>query len=70
MVLTNVLGAAYTIRASIAAITASRGHSLLTGSVVGRRVVPGSLYSATKWAVTALAEAARQMSTGPACASR
>ena len=30
----------------------SRGHLLLTGSVAGRRALPGSLYSATKWAVT------------------
>lgn len=60
MVLTNVLGVAYTIRASFEAVLAARGHFLLTGSVVGRRVVPGSLYSATKWAVAALAEALRQ----------
>jgi NADP-dependent 3-hydroxy acid dehydrogenase YdfG len=60
MVLTNVLGAAYTIRASIPALTASRGHLLLTSSVAGRRALPGSLYSATKFAVTAMGEAARQ----------
>jgi NADP-dependent 3-hydroxy acid dehydrogenase YdfG len=60
MVLTNVLGAAYTIRASIPALKASAGHLLLTSSVAGRRVLPGSLYSATKHAVTAMAEAARQ----------
>ena len=59
MVLTNVLGAAYTARAAIPALTESRGHMLLTGSVAGRRVVPGSLYSATKWAVTAMGEAIR-----------
>jgi NADP-dependent 3-hydroxy acid dehydrogenase YdfG len=59
MVLTNVLGAAYTVRAAIPALKASRGHVLLTGSVAGRRVMPGSLYSATKWAVTAMAEAVR-----------
>ena len=59
MVLTTVLGAAYTIRASFAAVTAARGHFLLTGSVVGRHVVPGSLYSASKWAITGLAEALR-----------
>jgi NADP-dependent 3-hydroxy acid dehydrogenase YdfG len=64
MVATNLLGAAYTIRASLAAITASRGHFLITGSVVGRKVVPGSFYSATKWGVTGLAEALRlQMNT-------
>ena len=60
MVLTNVLGAAYTIRASIPALTQSRGHLLLTSSVAGRRALPGSLYSATKFAVTAMGEAARQ----------
>ena len=59
MVLTNVLGAAYTVRAAIPALKATKGHVLLTGSVAGRRVMPGSLYSATKWAVTAMAEAVR-----------
>jgi NADP-dependent 3-hydroxy acid dehydrogenase YdfG len=60
MVLTNVYGAALTLRASFPALKASRGHLLLTGSVAGRRALPGSLYSATKWAVTAMGEAARQ----------
>jgi NADP-dependent 3-hydroxy acid dehydrogenase YdfG len=32
----------------------------LTSSVAGRRVLPGSLYSCTKHAVTAMGEAARQ----------
>jgi NADP-dependent 3-hydroxy acid dehydrogenase YdfG len=59
MVLTNVLGAAYTIRAAIPALTATRGHLLVTGSVAGRRALPGSLYSCTKWAVTAMGEAVR-----------
>ena len=62
MVLTNVLGAAYTIRATLPAIrdTAEQGHILLTSSVAGRRALPGSLYSATKHAVTAMAEGLRQ----------
>jgi len=60
MVLTNVYGAALTIRATIPALTEARGHLLMTGSVAGRRALPGSLYSATKWAVTAMGEAARQ----------
>jgi NADP-dependent 3-hydroxy acid dehydrogenase YdfG len=60
MVLTNVYGAALTIRASVPALREARGHLLLTGSVAGRRVMPGSLYSCTKHAVTAMAEAARQ----------
>jgi NADP-dependent 3-hydroxy acid dehydrogenase YdfG len=60
MVLTNVYGAALTIRATMPSLKESRGHLLLTGSVAGRRALPGSLYSATKWAVTAMGEAARQ----------
>jgi NADP-dependent 3-hydroxy acid dehydrogenase YdfG len=60
MVLTNVYGAALTIRATMEAVKRSRGHVLLTGSVAGRRALPGSLYSATKWAVTAMGEALRQ----------
>src|ERR687890_1736777 len=64
MVVTNVLGAAYTIRAAIPALRSSRGHVLLTGSVAGRRALPGSLYSCTKWAVTAMGEAARQELAG------
>ncbi|HEU4703340.1 MAG TPA: SDR family oxidoreductase [Conexibacter sp.] len=60
MVLTNVYGAALTIRATIEQLRASRGHLLLTGSVAGRVALPGSLYSCTKWAVTAMAQAARQ----------
>jgi NADP-dependent 3-hydroxy acid dehydrogenase YdfG len=60
MVLTNVYGAALTIRATLPALKASRGHLLLTGSVAGRQALPGSLYSATKWAVTAMGESVRQ----------
>ena len=58
MVLTNVLGAALTVRATMPALIEARGHLLLTGSVAGRRALPGSLYSCTKWAVTAMGEAA------------
>jgi NADP-dependent 3-hydroxy acid dehydrogenase YdfG len=60
MVLTNVYGVALTIRATLPAVRESGGHVLLTGSVAGRRALPGSLYSATKWAVTAMGEALRQ----------
>jgi NADP-dependent 3-hydroxy acid dehydrogenase YdfG len=59
MVLTNVYGAALTIRATLPSLREARGHLLLTGSVAGRRALSGSLYSATKWAVTAMGEAAR-----------
>ena len=60
MVLTNVYGAALTIRATMEELKKSKGHLLLTGSVAGRRALPGSLYSCTKWSVTAMGEAARQ----------
>jgi NADP-dependent 3-hydroxy acid dehydrogenase YdfG len=59
MVLTNVYGAALTIRAAYDALVATKGHLLLTSSVAGRRALPGSFYSVTKHAVTAMGEAAR-----------
>jgi NADP-dependent 3-hydroxy acid dehydrogenase YdfG len=59
MVLTNVYGVALTIRACMDALIETKGHLLLTSSLAGRRPVPGSLYSATKWAVTAMGEGAR-----------
>jgi len=60
MVLTNVLGAAYTVRATLPALEESTGHILLTGSVAGRRAIPGSLYSSTKWAISGMGESLRQ----------
>jgi NADP-dependent 3-hydroxy acid dehydrogenase YdfG len=61
MIDTNVLGAALSIRASLAHFRKlGRGHLILTSSVAGRRALPGSLYSATKHAVTAMGEALRQ----------
>jgi len=60
MVLTNVYGAALTIRATADALKESKGHLLITGSVAGRRALQGSLYSATKWAITGMGESARQ----------
>jgi NADP-dependent 3-hydroxy acid dehydrogenase YdfG len=59
MVLTNVYGAALTIRATRPALEDTRGHLVLTSSIAGRRALKGSLYSATKFAVTGMAEAAR-----------
>jgi NADP-dependent 3-hydroxy acid dehydrogenase YdfG len=61
MVNTNVLGVAYSIRSALGQFREqNRGHFLLTSSIAGRRVLPGSLYSATKHAVTAIGEALRQ----------
>src|SRR5438128_1326320 len=60
MVLTNVLGPALTIRAVLRHFLENdRGHFLITSSVAGRRALPGSLYSATKHAATAIGEALR-----------
>ena len=61
MIDTNVLGAALSIRASLPHFREqNRGHMILTSSLAGRRALPGSLYSATKHAVTAMGEALRQ----------
>ncbi len=60
MVLTNVLGPALTIRATLPHILErGDGHYVITSSVAGRRALPGSLYSATKFAATTIGEALR-----------
>ena len=57
MVLTNVYGVALTIRATLPhLLERGDGHFLVTSSVAGRHALPGSLYSATKWAATAIGE--------------
>ena len=61
MVETNILGVAYSIRAALPHLRErGSGHFVITSSVAGRRALPGSLYSATKHAVTAIGEALRQ----------
>ncbi len=60
MVQTNVLGTAFTMRAAIPAVTEAGGHLVIMGSLGGKRVRPGSLYSCTKWATNAMGEAIRQ----------
>ncbi len=61
MVLTNVLGPALTIRATLPhLLERGDGHYVITSSVAGRRALPGSLYSATKFAATAIGEALRK----------
>jgi NADP-dependent 3-hydroxy acid dehydrogenase YdfG len=60
MVLTNVYGVALTIRATLPhLLERGDGHYVITSSTAGRRALPGSLYSATKWAATAIGEALR-----------
>ncbi|BBC92542.1 SDR family oxidoreductase [Streptomyces griseofuscus] len=63
MVLTNVLGPALLIRASVDALKETRGRIVLVGSVAGFVNTPGNLYGATKWAVTGLAENTRRQVT-------
>jgi NADP-dependent 3-hydroxy acid dehydrogenase YdfG len=61
MVLTNVLGPALTIRATLPhLLERGDGHYVITSSVAGRRALPGSMYSATKFAATTIGEALRQ----------
>jgi NADP-dependent 3-hydroxy acid dehydrogenase YdfG len=61
MIDTNVLGAALSIRACLGHFRElGTGHVILTSSIAGRRALPGSLYSCTKHAVTAMGEALRQ----------
>ncbi len=60
MILTNVLGVALTIRATLPhVLERGTGHYVLTSSVAGRRALPGSLYSSTKWAVTGMGQSLR-----------
>lgn len=54
MILTNIYGVGLTIQACLPALKRSKGHVLLTGSAAGRTTIPGSMYSATKWAVTGI----------------
>ena len=60
MILTNILGVGLTVQACLPALRRSRGHLLLTGSAAGRVTIPGSMYSATKWAVSAIGYGLRE----------
>ena len=54
MILTNVYGVGLTLQACLPELKRRQGHILLTGSAAGRTTIPGSMYSATKWAVTGI----------------
>lgn len=61
MVLTNVLGPALTIRATLPhMLERGSGQYLITSSIAGRQVTPGSMYSATKFAATTIGQALRK----------
>lgn len=60
MILTNVYGVGLTLQHCLPPLKKSRGHLLLTGSAAGRTTIPGSMYSATKWAVSAIGYGVRE----------
>ncbi|SFR46992.1 NADP-dependent 3-hydroxy acid dehydrogenase YdfG [Marinobacter daqiaonensis] len=60
MILTNVLGVGITLQACLPELRKSKGHLLITGSAAGRATIPGSMYSATKWAVSAIGYGVRE----------
>ncbi|NII12170.1 SDR family oxidoreductase [Oleiagrimonas sp. C23AA] len=60
MLMTNVYGLALTLQVTSEAIRESRGHVVITGSIAGRRSLPGSMYSASKWAVTGIGHGFRK----------
>ncbi len=60
MILTNILGVGLTVQHCLSALRESKGHLLLTGSAAGRTTIPGSMYSATKWAVSAIGYGVRE----------
>ena len=60
MILTNILGVGLTIQHCLPALREHRGHLLLTGSSAGRTTIPGSMYSASKWAVSAIGYGVRE----------
>lgn len=60
MILTNILGVGITLQVCMPALKESRGHILITGSAAGRTTIPGSMYSASKWAVSAIGYGVRE----------
>jgi NADP-dependent 3-hydroxy acid dehydrogenase YdfG len=63
LALTNARWPALLIRASIDALKGTRGRIVLIGSVAGHVNTPGSIYGATRWAMTGLAENTRRQVT-------
>lgn len=54
LLLTNVYGVGLTLRASLEEIKKRKGHVVIMSSAAGRRHLSGSMYGASKWAVTAI----------------
>ncbi len=59
LVLTSLLGTAYSVRATLPELTRRAGHYVLIGSVAGRDVMRGWMYSVVKHGVSGLAESLR-----------
>ena len=64
MILTNILGCVLTARVCLPEIRRNQGHILLTGSRAGRIAIRGSVYGATKWAVTGYGRNLREELSG------
>ena len=52
MIELNVFGVVLTVKTVLEAVKRREGHVVLLGSSAGRRPLPGSIYGATKWAIT------------------
>lgn len=52
MIELNVFGVVLTVKAVLDDLKRRNGHVVLLGSSAGRRPLPGSIYGATKWAIT------------------
>ncbi|MFN0262421.1 SDR family oxidoreductase [Tepidamorphus sp. 3E244] len=64
MILTNVYGLVLTAKVTLPHLKKSKGHILLTGSRAGRIALKGSVYGATKWAVTGYGQNLREEVAG------
>jgi len=64
MILTNVYGCALTAKLCLPEIKKNKGHIVLTGSRAGRIALKGSIYGATKWAVTGFGHNLREELAG------
>ncbi len=60
LLMTNVYGLALTLQVTAEALKKSKGHVVITSSVAGRRSIPGSMYSASKWAATGIGHGFRK----------
>jgi len=56
----NVMGALYTAHAAMPYLRKTTGQYVVTGSAAGRRHIKGSIYGATKWAITGYGQNLRE----------